>query len=58
MAWFLAAHLAYLTEKCPREPRLRKAEDALVCYILITFIIICVDQLNIPIREWMLDHIF
>ena len=51
IAWYIAAYLAFLTDKCPREPQLHDADGALICYGLIAFVIICVDQLRLQASD-------
>ena len=48
---YQVAYLAFLTDKCPREPRFHDTEGVLICCEVIAIVILCVDQLRLQARE-------
>ena len=56
IAWYQTAYLAFLTDKCQREPQFHDAEGVLKSCAVTAFVIWCVDQLRLQARESPLNQ--
>ena len=51
IALFQAAFLAFKIDKCPKEPKFKIEDEALVCYGIVAFIVLCVDYVRLRGHE-------
>ena len=47
IAWFQAAFLVFKIDKCPKEPKFKSEDKALVCYQIAAFMVLCIDYVRL-----------